>query len=150
MNPITKRVINLSLITIFSCALMNTVLAEKTTEIYKWSDKEGRIHYAAKPGDATAKKMHLGSSTFKRKNKSKEPEIDEERDNERAKFCQESKNALAKYKKAPFLYRYDEERKQKVRLTAEQTKETFLQAEKDVSYWCNPSQKAEDSKVEQE
>ena len=150
MNPITKRVINLSLITIFSCALMNTVLAEKTTEIYKWADKEGRIHYAAKPGDATAKKMHLGSSTFKRKNNSKEPDIDEERDNEQAKFCQESKASLAKYKKAPFLYRYDDERKQKVRLTAEQTKETFLQVEKDVSYWCNPPQKTEYSKVEQE
>ncbi|MCK5663372.1 MAG: DUF4124 domain-containing protein [Thiotrichaceae bacterium] len=148
MNHITKRVISLSLITIFSCALTNTVLAEKATEIYKWADKEGRIHYAAKPGDTSAKKMHLGSSTFKREKTNKEPSIDVQKDNERAMFCQESKDALAKYKKAPFLYRYDDERKQKVRLTKEESKETFLQAEKDVNYWCNPPQETENSNTE--
>ncbi|MCU7966779.1 MAG: hypothetical protein KZQ74_06210, partial [gamma proteobacterium symbiont of Bathyaustriella thionipta] len=108
---------------------------------------DGRVHYAARPGDATAKKMHLGSRTFHKTNKDIEAEKEAKKKNdERAKLCQDSKNTLAKYKKAPFLNRYDDERKQKVRLTEAETKEAFLQAEKDISYWCNPPEKAEDSK----
>ena len=147
MKSITNLIINLSLITLLSCAFTNSVFAEKSTEIYKWVDKDGRVHYAAKPGDETAKKMHLGSSTFRARNKDNEKvDAEKKKNDERAKLCQDSKDTLAKYKKAPFLYRYDEERKQKVRLTESENKETFLQAEKDISYWCNPPKKAEDSK----
>jgi len=31
-----------------------------------------------------------------------------------------------------------------VRLTESEAKESFLQAEKDISYWCNPPQAQED------
>jgi hypothetical protein len=147
MKSITNLIVNLSLITLFSCALSGVALAEKTTEIYKWVDKEGRVHYAARPGDSSAKKMHLGSKTFHKTDKeNQQTDAEKKQNDERAKLCQDSKGTLAKYKKAPFLNRYDEERKQKVRLTESETKEAFLQAEKDISYWCNPPQKAEESK----
>lgn len=149
MKSITNLIVNLSLITLFSCALSGVALAEKTTEIYKWVDKEGRVHYAARPGDSSAKKMHLGSRTFHKTDKeNQQTDAEKKQNDERAKLCQDSKDTLAKYKKAPFLNRYDEERKQKVRLTESETKEAFLQAEKDISYWCNPPQKAEESKDE--
>ncbi|MCN4144584.1 MAG: DUF4124 domain-containing protein [Thiohalomonas sp.] len=149
MKSITNLIVNLSLITLFSCVLSGVALAKKTTEIYKWVDKEGRVHYAARPGDSSAKKMHLGSRIFHKTDEEKQQADAEKKQNDvRAKLCQDSKDTLAKYKKAPFLNRYDEERKQKVRLTESETKEAFLQAEKDIRYWCNPPQKAEESKDE--
>ncbi|MCU7799555.1 MAG: DUF4124 domain-containing protein [gamma proteobacterium symbiont of Lucinoma myriamae] len=145
MKSITNLIVNLSLITLFSCILSGVVLAEKTTEIYKWVDKDGRVHYAARPGDSSAKKMHLGSKTFRKTNKeSQEVDAEKKQNEERAKLCQDSKDTLAKDKKAPFLNRYDEKRKLKVRLTESETQEAFLQAEKEISYWCNPPQKAEE------
>ena len=141
MKSLIHQAVSLSLIMILICTFSSFALAvEKTTEIYKWVDKDGRVHYAARPGDDSAKKMHLGSRIFHdQKNKSEKAEVNKKSE-ERAKLCQDSKDTLAKYKKAPFLYRYDDERKQKVRLTDEESKETFLQAEKDISYWCNPPQ----------
>ncbi len=118
--------------------LSQLVQAEKTTEIYKWVDKEGRVHYAASPGNKSAQKMHLGSKIFHKQSLSRQQQKKREKAQERARLCQESRDTLDKYKRAPFLYRYDEQKKQKVRLTETEAKETFIQAEKDVSYWCNP------------
>ena len=88
------------------------------------------------------KKCTLGAEFFIKRKQLKKTEETTKQDEERAKLCQDSKDTMAKYKSAPFLYRYDDERKQKVRLTEKESKETFLQAEKDVSYWCNPPQKS--------
>ena len=129
------------LILIVFSSSMTSSATEKTTEIYKWVDKDGRVHYAARPGDTSAKKMHLGSRIFHKREKKEnidKAEKDQKNSDERAKFCQDSKDTLTKYRKAPFLYRYDDKLKQKVRLTEKESKEAFLQAEKDVSYWCNP------------
>jgi len=137
-NTHTHTIIKLILITFFSgCSL--SLFAETTTEIYKWTDSDGEVHYAAKPGDSSAQKMHLGSKTFHKKSGSpKKEDTDKKKQEERTKFCKEYKETLAKYKKVPFLTRYDEQRKQKIRLTKEEHKAAMLQAEKDVSYWCNP------------
>ena len=138
MKTNTHTIIKLILIAFFSTCSFS-LFAETTTEIYKWTDEDGEIHYAAKPGDSSAKKMHLGSKIFHNKDISKQNETtDKKKQEERTKYCKEYKETLAKYKKAPFLTRYDEQRKQKVRLTREEHKEAMLQAEKDVSYWCNP------------
>ncbi len=129
------------LILIVFSSSMTSFANEKTTEIYKWVDKDGRVHYAARPGDVSAKKMHLGSRIFHKREKKENKfnaEKDEQNNDERANLCQNSKDTLTKYKKAPFLYRYDDKLKQKVRLTDKESKEAFLQAEKDISYWCNP------------
>ncbi len=144
MKSLISRIVSLSLIFILSITFINFAFAEddkKNTQIYKWTDKDGRVHYAARPGDTSAKKMHLGSNIFHKKEKDKAEESDGGEALERTKICQDSKDTLAKYKKAPFLMRFDEERKQKVRLTEQETKDTFLQVEKDISYWCNPPQK---------
>lgn len=148
MKSLTEQIASLSLIIILSLIFANSALAEKSTDIYKWVDKDGRVHYAARPGDDKAKKMHLGSNIFHDQNKKGEIADDNKggEDAERAKLCQDSKETLAKYKKAPFLYRYDEDIKQKVRLTEKESKETLLQAEKDISYWCNPPQKSDKKK----
>ncbi len=132
-----KSLISVSsfLLLITLCNLSLAENEEKKTEIYKWIDQNGRIHYAAQPGDKSAKKMHFSSRTF---HDTKKQKIDKQRDSERAKLCKDARDTLKKYKKAPFLYRYDKETKQKVRLTKKESKDTFLQAEKDVSYWCNP------------
>jgi hypothetical protein len=141
----TGQVISLALIIFFSGIFASVVLAEstttKSTEIYKWTDKDGRVHYAARPGDNTAKKMHLGSQIFHEQRKSNNTDGKSKQATERAKICQDSKNTLEKYKKAPFLYRYDDKQKQKIRLTDEESQATMLQAKKDISYWCNPPQK---------
>ena len=79
--------------------------------------------------------MHLGSRIF---HKQSTADKDQEKNQEQVKLCKDSRATLEKHKKAPFLYRYDEEKKQKVRLTETEAKEAFMQAEKDVSYWCNP------------
>lgn len=141
MKSLTGQIVSISLIIIFSGFFSVNSLAEKNTEIYKWVDKEGRVHYAARPGDDSAKKLHLGSNIFhdqKNKNKQKKQA---KQNKERRKLCQDSKDTLEKYKKAPFLYRYDEKTQQKIRLTETESNETFLEAEKDISYWCNPPQK---------
>lgn len=141
MKSLTDQIISLSLIIILSITFASFAAAEeKNTEIYKWVDKDGRVHYAARPGDDSAKKMHLGSRIFHDRKKTSKAAENNKQDKERAKLCQDSKDTLVKYKKAPFLYRYDVERKQKIRLTEAESKETFLQAEKDISYWCNPPQ----------
>lgn len=118
--------------------LSNLALAEKTTDIYKWIDKDGRVHYAARPGDKSAEKMNLSSQIFHKQSTADLQKQKQEQNSKRAKLCQDSRTALQKYKKAPFLYRYDEGKQQKVRLTEAESKEAFMQAEKDVSYWCNP------------
>lgn len=139
MKSFTRKISILTLLAVFGVFSANTVFAEKQTEIYKWVDKDGRVHYAARPGDKSAKKMHLGSKIFHDEKKDKA--VDDESE-ERAKQCQASKATMAKYKKAPFLYRYDETTKQKVRLTEKESKDALLQAEKDISYWCNPPQQS--------
>ena len=146
MKSLTGQIVSLSLIVSLSIIFTGFAFAEKNTEIYKWTDKDGRVHYAARPGDDSAKKMHLGSRIFHVQKKDSKKTAPQKKDDERAKLCQDSKDTLDKYKKAPFLYRYDDELKQKVRLTDAENKETFLQAEKDVSYWCNPPQKSENKK----
>jgi hypothetical protein len=142
MKSVLRQISLLTLFAIFGIVTANPAMAEKTTEIYKWVDKDGRTHYAARPGSDNAKKMHLGSNIFhsteKKTNKIVE---DSKQREERNKLCNDSKELLAKYKNAPFLYRFDDEKKQKVRLTQAETKDAFLQAEKDVSYWCNPPTK---------
>ncbi len=146
MKSLISRIVTLSLIAILSITLANVAFAEndkKNTQIYKWTDEDGRIHYAARPGNKSAKKMHLGSNIFHDQKKDNSEVSDDGGDTEREKICQDSKAALEKYREAPFLFRYDDDRKQKVRLTEQETKDTFLRAEKEVSYWCNPPQKTE-------
>ena len=142
MKSFTRQISSLTLLAVFGAFSINAAIAEKTTEIYKWVDKDGRVHYAARPGDRSAKKMHLGSKIFHEREQDNEKAEENKQSEERAKLCQDSKDTLAKYKKAPFLYRYDNEKKQKVRLTEQESKDAFLQAEKDISYWCNPPQKS--------
>ena len=142
MKSLNGLISSLALLIVFGFGLTNSAFAEKSTEIYKWVDKDGRVHYAARPGSDAAEKMHLGSRIFHKRKTAEKTEETTKQDEERAKLCQDSKDTMAKYKSAPFLYRYDDERKQKVRLTEKESKETFLQAEKDVSYWCNPPQKS--------
>ena len=142
MKSFNLQIVSLALIIALSFIFANIASAEKNTEIYKWVDADGRVHYAARPGSDSAKKMHLGSNIFHDQKKSPKQAGIDKKNEERTKLCQDSKDTLEKYKKAPFLYRYDEKLKQKVRLTDEENKETFLQAEKDVSYWCNPPKKA--------
>ncbi len=132
------------ILVILSGLFFNTALAEKTTEIYKWVDKEGRVHYAARPGDKNAQKMHLGSKIFHKQKQQDHQLKDPQQNDERAKLCQDSKDTLAKYKKAPFLYRFDDEKQQKIRLTKEEAKQAFVQAEKDISYWCSPPAKEQE------
>ncbi len=139
MKPLIIRSAKLSIVLILSLLFLSQFAqAEKTTEIYKWVDKEGRVHYAARPGDKSAQKMHLGSRIFHKQSAADKEQQNQENNQERVKLCKDSRATLEKYKKAPFLYRYDEEKKQKVRLTEAEAKEAFMQAEKDVSYWCNP------------
>ena len=146
MKSLTGQIVSLSLIVSLSIIFTGIAFAEKNTEIYKWIDKDGRVHYAARPGDDSAKKMHLGSRIFHEQKKDSKKTGSPKKDDEREKLCKDSRDTLEKYKKAPFLYRYDDELKQKVRLTDAENKETFLQAEKDVSYWCNPPQESESKK----
>ena len=126
---------------------LESVFAEKSTEIYKWTDKDGRVHYAARPGDKTAQKMHLGSHRFK--NTNTKQEIEDKKAKERAATCKASKSTLAIYEKAPFLYRYDEEKKQKVRLSDEEGEEAMLQARKDVNYWCGNTEDDQEQELTQ-
>ena len=112
--------------------------AEKAKEIYKWVDKEGGVHYAARPGDKNAQKLHLGSNIFHKQSAADKELQNQEKKQKREKLCKDSRATLEKYKKAPFLYRYDEQKQQKVRLTDEEAKEAFIQVEKDIKYWCNP------------
>jgi len=149
MKSLTGQIVSLSLIIILSTIIASSAFAEKNTEIYKWVDKEGRVHYAARPGDKSAEKMHLGSNIFHKQEKKAKATDSTKQDDERVKLCQDSKDTLAKYKKAPFLYRYDDERKQKVRLTEKEAKETFVQAEKDISYWCNPPRETTEEETEE-
>lgn len=150
MKSLTRRISSFTLLALFGIIMANNAAAEKNQEIYKWVDKDGRVHYAARPGDKSAKKMHLGSKIFHSQKKDKTQAKTDEQDKEREKLCQDSKDILEKYKKAPFLYRYDTERKQKVRLTEKESKEAFLQVEKDVSYWCNPPQKSAEAETKTE
>ena len=91
--------------------------------------------------------MHLGSQRFK--NTETDREKEDKKAKERAETCNASRSTLAKYKKAPFLYRYDDEKKQKVRLSKEESEDAMLQAKKDVSYWCDNVEKeyAEEEKT---
>lgn len=143
MKFLSHRISSLTLSAVFGFFMTNSAMAEKSQDIYKWVDKDGRVHYAARPGDKSAKKMHLGSKIFHSQKEEDEKKAKQTaQDKERAKLCQDSRDTLEKYKKAPFLYRYDTERKQKVRLTESESKEAFLQAEKDISYWCNPAEQS--------
>jgi len=154
MKSLTRRISSFTLLAVFGIIMANhTAVAEKSQEIYKWTDQDGRVHYAARPGDKSAKKMHFGSKIFHSQTQAektaKAEKENEEENKERTKICQDSKDTLAKYKKAPFLYRYDPDRKQKVRLTEAESKDAYLQVEKDISYWCNPPQKSAETETEQ-
>jgi len=126
-DPVNPDLISTDLINkvlLFSCFLLLMSLSgfvfAENTEIYKWVDKEGNVHYAARPGDKSA--VMSG---------------DQQNTEERARFCQEAKDTLKTYKLAPFLYRLDEETKQQIRLTEQETKKSFMLVEKDISYWCD-------------
>ncbi len=136
MNKTCAIFLTFALSMIFSTVLFAE--SDKSTDIYKWTDADGRIHYAARPpNEASAQKMNLGSKTF-HKVSSKQSGRQLQLEKERAKQCTAAEKSLRQYKKAPFLYRYDEEKQQKIRLSKQETKDTLLSAEKDVSYWCNP------------
>ncbi len=145
----------LSLIITLSLVLpASTVLAEqptetykKPTEIYKWTDSDGYIHYAARPGDKNAKKLHMGSHRFKKLNSNLD--IETKKAQERAQTCKVSKDTLAKYENAPFLYRHDDEKKQKVRLSKEESEKAMLQARKDVVYWCEHTPESKQAEISQ-
>ncbi len=135
MLLITRLFVYFILATVFTSIFSTTSLA-KSTDIYKWVDAEGRVNYTTRPGNDAAKKMHIGSKAFHENKKQK----NDKKAQERAKFCQDYKATLKKYNKAPFLSRYDKELKRNVRLTKEEGEKAILAAEKDVAYWCNPSQ----------
>ena len=106
----------------------------KKTEIYKWVDNDGRTHYAARPENKSAQKMNFASKTFHDTKNSRQ----DAQTKKRKQLCTDAKATMKKYKGAPFLFRYDEDSHEKIRMTKSETKSAFLQAEKDVSYWCNP------------
>jgi len=149
-DPVNPDLISTDLINkvlLFSCFLLLMSLSgfvfAENTEIYKWVDKEGNVHYAARPGDKSAVKMNKLSKRFSdKKDKTSQTDKnsmsgDQQNTEERARFCQEAKDTLKTYKLAPFLYRLDEETKQQIRLTEQETKKSFMQVEKDISYWCD-------------
>ncbi|MCU7835248.1 MAG: DUF4124 domain-containing protein [gamma proteobacterium symbiont of Taylorina sp.] len=142
MKFLTIQRISLSLLFITCLLFSGVTFAEKSTTIYKWTDKDGSIHYAARPGDKSAVKMNSISKSFTNKNDSK---TEQEKDN-RDKMCQDAQNTKKKYQSAPFLFRNDKETGEKIRLTEQESKDAFLRVEKDISYWCSPEQQAEANK----
>lgn len=143
MKFVKHLIIYLFLIIIFPVPVF---AVEQNTDIYKWIDEDGRVNYTAQPGNDDAQKMRVSGQIFKSKKnkKAEEAKAKNKEDEERIKYCKEYKDALAKYKKAPFLSRYDEKRKQNVRLTEEESKKILLDTQKDVSYWCNPPREEEE------
>lgn len=128
----------LSLLFVFCICLSGFTFAEKNAAIYKWTDSEGNIHYAARPGDKSAVKMNRLSKNFTPINNN--DNAAEEKKKNREKMCLEANNTKKKYKSAPFLYREDKETKKQIRLTEQESKDAFLRIDKDISYWCNPQQ----------
>lgn len=134
---------------LFHILIMNLLLAlslsvQAETEIFKWYDEQGRVHYSERPEGDNARKLDLRSHRFREIEK-KENKNAEKVSEERKKMCDDAQDTLAKYKSAPFLYRYDVALKQKVRLTEKETQDAFLQADKDIKYWCAETKAGENN-----
>ena len=140
MKIITTQFLQICILLIFCCCLVNTAAAAPTTtEVYKWTDKEGNVHYAARPGDKSAVKMNKLSKRFS-PIEDKNIKANQERE-KREKMCQEAKTKKTKYESAPFLFREDKETKKQIRLSEQENKDALLRVDKDISYWCNPAPK---------
>ena len=138
MNTLKNIIIQIGLLFLGCFFIVNSAFAvtNSTTEVYKWTDKDGNVHYAARPGDASAIKMNKlrkRFSTIEYKDTYSKAE-----NKNREKMCLDAKSTKKKYQSAPFVFREDKETKKQIRLTEQESKDALLRVDKDISYWCSP------------
>lgn len=134
MKFISTKNIPFILLFVFLCCVSATIFAEKSTQIYRWVDKDGQVHYSERARDKSAVKMDKLGKNYS----TKKEVVVNTTTQDREKKCLEAKNTKKKYKAAPFLFRTDKKYKKQIRLTEQESKEAFLRLDKNISYWCNP------------
>lgn len=129
-------------------------------EVYKWTDKQGRVHYGDRPPDKGAQSVDVdpGSSSgspipsdAERREKTRrllrayeeERRIKQQREKrqqaqaaERQKRCAWARDRLRRYQQAGRLYDLDEQGKRKI-LDDSQRRRAEARAAQEVSQWCD-------------
>ena len=114
------------LIVLLACA------AASAGEVYKWKDKDGRVHYGDKPKDAAGEAVMVESSSG-----SGVPSENEAARLAREKECQTKKAQLENWRRAPTMSEIDNIGKQREYTPAEREQFLALQQQK-VDSLCAP------------
>jgi len=117
---------------IIALSVLLVCAAASAGEVYKWKDKDGRVHYGDKPKDAAAESVMVESGSG-----SGVPSEGEAARVAREAECQKKKAQLEGYRKAPSLSEIDNLGKQREYTPAE--REQYLaMTEKKVAELCAP------------
>ena len=127
------------------------------SEIYKWTDENGRIHYGDRPENTGSETIEVkpaplpdkGTEEHKEKQRKLLELIDEEREENKQKQaeskkekqqrqinCEKSRKYHESLKTASGLYQEKEDRS-KIILTHEERAAAETRAREDIEHWCN-------------
>ena len=123
--------------TILAVSLALACAAASAGEVYKWKDKDGRVHYGDRPKDAQAESVTINSSTG-----GDAPSATPSNENERLAECQRKKAQLESWRRAPTMSEVDNLGRTR-EYTAAERQQFLTMTEAKVAELCAPPKRAE-------
>jgi hypothetical protein len=117
--------------TIFTLSLVLACAAASAGEVYKWKDKDGRVHYGDRPKDAQAESVMMNPSS------SGEPSPSFALEKDRLAECQKRRAQLEAWRRAPTMSEIDNLGKTRTYTSAERDQFLAMTEEK-VAALCEP------------
>lgn len=122
--------------TILAISLALACAAASAGEVYKWKDKDGRVHYGDRPKDAQAESVTIDASSG-----SGQPSATLTNEKDRTAECQTKKAQLESWRRAPTMSEVDNLGKTRQYTSAE--REQFLAlTQQRVDALCAPPKRA--------
>jgi hypothetical protein len=122
--------------TILAVSLALACAAASAGEVYKWKDKDGRVHYGDRPKDAQAESVTIKSSSG-----GDEPSAAPSNENERLAECQRKKAQLESWRRAPTMSEVDNLGRTR-EYTAAERQQFLAMTEAKVAELCAPPKRA--------
>ena len=117
---------------ILALSLVLACAAASAAEVYKWRDKDGRLHYGDKPKDVQAESVMIEPSSG-----TGEPSSGFVAEKDRQAECQKKRDQLAAWRRAPTMSEIDNLGKTRTYTAAE--REQFLaMTQQKVDQLCTP------------
>jgi hypothetical protein len=123
---------------IIAVSLALACAAASAGEIYKWKDKDGRVHYGDRPKDGQAESVTIDSSSG-----GDAPSAAPANEGERQAECQKKRAQLERYRKSPSISEVDNLGKTREYTTAERQQFLAITEQKVTELCAPPKEQAE-------